>query len=300
MLTLVPLERVGSISNGPFLGRYRVPRRPIVLEDFTASWPARKKWSVEYLRSVAAHRQIPVYDSRPSSGHRHQHAVAGRMPLGEYLDRLLAGENDLRIFFLRVVEELPELLADFSFPDFGVRYVRKLSVLFMGGRGARVQMHFDIDLADIFLCHFGGRKRVILFPPDQTPHLYRVPFSFSTLSDVCPDAPDYERFPALGQARGTIAELGHGDALYIPAGYWHYVRYDDIGFSLSLRTLPGTARDLLSALYNILLLRTVDGLMRQVVGQRWNDRNERLALERARAAQCVSEGLGRRTSLPRS
>jgi hypothetical protein len=300
MLTLVPIERVGSISKGPFLGRYRVPRRPIVLEDFTAAWPARKKWSVEYLQSVAEHRQIPVYDSGPSSGHRHQHAAAGRMPLGEYVQRLRAGENDLRIFFLRVVEELPELLADFSYPDVGVRYVQKLSVLFMGGRGARVQMHFDIDLADIFLCHFGGRKRVILFPPDQTPYLYRVPFSFSTLSDVRPDAPDYERFPALGQALGVIAELGHGDALYIPAGYWHYVRYDDIGFSLSLRTLPGTPRDLVAALHNILVLRTVDGVMRKVLGQRWNDRNERLALERARAAQPLIEGLARRASLPRS
>lgn len=280
-MNLSPVERVGTISRRSFLDRYRVPRRPVVLLDLTAPWPARRKWSVEYLDAVAGHREISLYDSRPARDRRHQHAAAARMRLGEYLERLRGGEKDLRIFFLRVVDELPELVPDFGYPELGGRWVKKLSVLFMAGRGARVQMHFDIDLAEVLLCHFGGRKRVILFAPEETPYLYRVPFSFSSRFDVAPEAPDYGRFPALARARGTIAELGHGDALYIPAGYWHYVVYDDIGFSLSLRTLPGTPRDLLAALYNILVLRTVDGLMRKVLGQRWNDRNERLAVERA-------------------
>ena len=236
-------------------------------------------WSLDYLRRVAGHRRVPVYGG-PARGRRHQHAAAARMAFGEFLDRLRAGENALRVFFLRVVDALPELVPDFTYPAVGLRYVPKLSVLFAGGRGARVQMHFDIDHAEVFLCHFGGRKRVILFGPDQTPWLYRVPFSFSALFDVAPEAPDYGRFPALARACGHIAELRHGDALYVPPGFWHYVLYDEIGFSLSLRTLPGTPRDLLAALYNILVLRTVDGTMRKMVGQRWNDWNERVALRR--------------------
>jgi hypothetical protein len=202
------------------------------------------------------------------------------MRVADFVERLRAGERDLRIFFLRVVAELPELTADFTYPDLGLRFFDKLSVLFVGGRGARVQMHFDIDRADILLCHFGGKKRVILFAPEQTRHLYRVPFSFSALHGVDPALPDYERFPALARARGEIAELRHGDALYIPPGYWHYVLYDEIGLSLSLRALPRRPRDLLAAFTNIVGLRTVDGLMRRVLGQRWNDRNERAAVRR--------------------
>ncbi len=221
-----------------------------------------------------------MYDSRPAYGRQHQHAAAARMTFAEYLDRLRAGESRLRIFFLRVAAELPELVSDFGYPDLGIRWIDRLSVLFAGGRGARVQMHFDVDHAEILLCHFGGRKRVILFGPDETPCLYRVPFSFSARFDLAPEAPDYARFPAFARARGEIAELEHGDALYIPPGWWHYVLYDDVGFSLSFRTLPGTTRDVVAALYNIVVLRTVDGLMRKVAGQRWNDRNERLAIER--------------------
>src|SRR6516225_9903923 len=109
MLKLIASERVGTISKRSFYERYRMLRRPVLLSDFTSSWPARQKWSIEYLKSVAGHREIPVYDRRPSRGRQHQHAAAARMRLGEYLECLRAGECDLRIFFLRVVDELPEL-----------------------------------------------------------------------------------------------------------------------------------------------------------------------------------------------
>lgn len=42
----------------------------------------------------------------------------------------------------------------------------------------------------------------------------------------------------------------------------------------------GAPHDLLAAFVNVVVLRTVDGLMRRGLGQRWNDRNERVALRR--------------------
>ena len=282
-LRLASVARVGAISRDAFWDAYRLPRRPVVLESLTAAWPARERWSVEHLKRAVGRRQVPVYDCRPARGRRHQHAPAARMSIADFVDRLHAGEHDLRIFFLRVVADVPELAADFTYPDLGLPFFDKLTVLFVGGRGARVQMHFDVDRADIVLCHFGGRKRVVLFAPDQTPYLYRVPFSFSALFGVDADAPDYERFPALRFARGEIAELRHGDALYIPPGYWHYVLYDEIGLSVSLRALPRRPADLLAAFYNVAMVRTIDGVMRYVWGQPWNDRNERVAVQRTHA-----------------
>ena len=281
MLTLSPTTRVGAISKESFQRDFSQPAKAVILEEVTTRWPARDKWCVGYLKRVAGEARIPLYDSRPARGRTHQHASSTFLRFGEYLDLLGAGENDLRIFFLNVRRALPRLIDDFSFPDLGLAWTRRLPVLFAGGKGARVQMHFDADLADILLCHFGGKKRVMLFAPDQTPYLYRVPFSFSALFGIKPDLIDYERYPALRHARGEIAELRHGDALYIPSGYWHYVVYDDIGFSLSLRALPRRPRRLLASVYNVVLLSTADALMRKLLGQRWNDRNERVAVERA-------------------
>lgn len=130
---------------------------PVVLPDLTAEWPARR-WSVGYLKSVAGEREVPVYDSRPARDRQHQHAAADTLPLSDFLTRLENGEKDLRMFFYNLLAHAPELAADVHWPEIGLQLFRRLPVLFVGGRGARVQMHFDIDLADNLLCHFGGKN----------------------------------------------------------------------------------------------------------------------------------------------
>lgn len=280
MVALSPVEQIENVDASTFQAEYKRPARPVVIKGLTESWPARRKWTVAHLKERAGDVVVPLYDSQPSRDHKHQHAPAARMPLGEYMDRLEQGENDLRLFFFNFFNTIPDLTEDFEYPDVGLKFFKKLPVLFMGGKGSRVQLHFDIDLADIMLCHFGGPKRVMLFAPDQTPWLYRVPYSFSALFDARVDQPDYDQYPALRQVQGQVADLEHGDVLYIPPGYWHFVEYHDIGFSMSLRAFPRTPGNLARMLYNLLILRTIDGLMRKIIGQPWNDRNERRALSK--------------------
>ncbi|NBB92970.1 MAG: cupin-like domain-containing protein [Gammaproteobacteria bacterium] len=280
MVDLTRVPRIDRIDAETFQAEYKQPARPLIVERLTEGWPAREKWTVEHLKARAGDVVVPLYHSRPSRDHEHQHAPAARMPLADYMDRLEQGENDLRLFFFNFFNTIPDLTEDFEYPELGLKFFRKLPVLFMGGRGSRVQLHFDIDLADILLCHFGGPKRVLLFSPGQTRWLYRVPFSFSALFDARVDEPDYEKYPALRRVEGQVAELEHGDALYIPPGWWHFVTYRDIGFSMSLRAFPRTPRNLAKMVYNLLVLRTVDGLMRKTFGQPWNERNERRAVTR--------------------
>ncbi|MGH8548190.1 MAG: cupin-like domain-containing protein [Methylococcales bacterium] len=279
MLKLEPTPRVRSISKHDFIRNYKENKIPLVMEHLTRDWPAREKWNLGYLGKVAGDKRVPLYASRPARDRGHQHAPTATMKLKEYLDLLGNGENNLRMFFYNILSQAPELTEDFSYPDIGLKFFQKLPVLFVGGKGAKVQMHFDIDLADILLCHFGGKKRVYLFPPDQTKYLYRVPFSFSSLYHVDIDNPNFEKYPALQYLKGTITELNHGDVLYIPPGYWHYIVYEDIGFSMSLRAFPRKPEDLARLVYNILITRNIDGLMRKLVGQPWNDRNESRAVE---------------------
>jgi hypothetical protein len=78
-------------------------------------------------------------------------------------------------------------------------------------------------------CVVSGRRRFTLFPPEQIGNLYVGPLDFAPtgapLSLVELSAPDFQRFPrfrtALAAAQG--AELGPGDALFIPPLWWHNV-----------------------------------------------------------------------------
>ncbi|GHA14620.1 hypothetical protein GCM10008090_25530 [Arenicella chitinivorans] len=286
-----PVPRCAGLSTEEFVGDYKDPQQPVILPDLTRDWVAHEKWSLAYLKQVAGEQIVPVYSSLPAKGKQHQHAAERHLRLADYLDLLEAGENDLRMFFYNLLENVPRMLADFDYPDLGMKFFRRLPVLFVGGRGAKVQMHYDIDLANLVLCHFGGPKRVLLIPPEQTHLMYKVPFSFSALHAVDFDQPDFEAYPALAHLQGQVAHLQHGDALFIPSGYWHFIEYQDIGFSMTLRSMPTRFQDRATLLKNIFVTRTVEGVMRRVLGQRWNDRNERLAVTHTHRALARQQAL---------
>ena len=196
--------------------------------------------------------------------------------MSEYIDLLKREPTNYRIFLYNLMKEVPSLKHDFKFPKMGLRLLRQIPMLFFGGAGSKVFMHHDIDWANILHFQFEGKKQCILFAPSETKHLYKVPYSLITREDIDFDNPDFKKFPALKNAQGYICELQHGETLYMPEGYWHYMKYLTPGFSMSLRALPRKLKHLRYALYNIFIMRHYDNFMRRRKGQDWIDeKNER-------------------------
>ena len=273
-MKLSKIDVVEDVNSEIFLGKYKRSETPVVMKNLTKDWPARKTWSLEYFESLGGEKDVKLYDSKPATDKKLQHAAEKIMPLREYFDLLRKGEKDLRMFFFQILKEIPELQKDFSFPEIGLKFFKDLPVMFLAGKGAKAQMHYDIDNADIFLCHFGAKKKVRMFSPQQTPFMYHVPFSYSAYYEVDFMNPDYEKYPALGHLEGVEVTLEHGDALYIPPGWWHIVEYEGISYSLALRAFPRTFNNALKMINNIVIIRTVEGIMRKIFGQKWNDRNK--------------------------
>src|SRR5690606_24897055 len=111
--------------------------------------------------------------------------------------------------------------------------------------------------------HFVGRKEIILFSQSENKYLYQVPHSLITHEGIDFSKPDYDKWPALRNASGYRTQLEHGDILYMPEGYWHYMKYLTPGFSMSLRALARNPKNLGRAFYNILIMRYFDNLMRR-------------------------------------
>ena len=86
-----------------------------------------------------------------------------------------------------------------------------------------------IDELDNLACVVAGRRRFTLFPPAQIANLYIGPLDFTpagqAISLVDFARPDYQRFPRFAEAlaHARVAELGAGDAIFIPSMWWHHI-----------------------------------------------------------------------------
>jgi hypothetical protein len=270
-LNLQDIPRVKTITKKDFIKYYFKPQKPVVIERYIEVWPAYSKWNLDYMKAIGGHLTVPLYDDRPvdyKDGFNEPHA---KMKLSDYIDLLKREPTKYRIFLWNALKEIPDLQKDFTFPDFGLRLMKGLPMLFFGGQDSHTFMHYDIDLANIFHFHFEGKKQCILFDQKQSDYLYKIPHSLITREDIDFNSPDFKKWPMLKKAKGCKAELKHGEILYIPEGYWHYMRYVTPGFSMSLRAIARNPKNFSRAVYNIVVMRNFDNLMRRLKGQNWID-----------------------------
>jgi hypothetical protein len=278
-LALSEIERVKTISKEDFYNNYVKKQKPVVIEQLTTDWPAYEKWHLNYIKEVAGDKVVPLYDDRPVSHKDGFNEAHSQMKMADYINLLQSGPTNYRIFLYNLIKEVPALKEDFKWPAIGLKLVKQLPMLFFGGENARVFIHYDIDYSNILHFHFHGKKRCMLFSPDQTRYLYKVPHALIAREDIDFDLPDFEKWPALKKAQGLVTELHHGEMLYMPEGYWHYMKYLTPGFSISLRAFPRSVTNLSKAIYNIFIMRHFDTLMRKWRGQKWIDYKNQKAIE---------------------
>ena len=95
--------------------------------------------------------------------------------------------------------------------------------------GSAVTTPTHFDESNNVACVVAGTRRFTLFPPEQIANLYvgplghaptGTPISLASLAN-----PDFKQFPRLREALANafVAVLEPGDALYIPALWWHHV-----------------------------------------------------------------------------
>ena len=133
---------------------------------------------------------------------------------------------------ISIPRHLPSLLPNIPVPMLDMGRETLIS-LWIGNR-THTATHWD--QSQNLACVVAGRRRWTLFPPEQLKNLYVGPLEFTlagqptSLVDI--DAPDLEKYPRFSEALTSArrVELGPGDALYIPAMWWHDVlSLDDFG-----------------------------------------------------------------------
>ncbi|GAB1600352.1 hypothetical protein Ahia01_000313000 [Argonauta hians] len=133
-----------------------------------------------------------------------------------------------------IFHEQPDVFKAFDWSHFGVGNRDGYhSTLWMGTRGAHTCCHYDTYGFNL-VAQLHGRKRWVLFPPEDTNNLYptRIPYEESSVfSEVNIKVPDVAKYPKFKDCHAYVVTLNAGQVLYVPRHWWHFVECLEMSIS---------------------------------------------------------------------
>lgn len=235
------ISEYSSLSAAQFFEQIAPEQQPVVLRGFARNWPIVAAASkspadfVAYLLQFYQGKKARMVVAPPAANKRFYYNddmtdinyLSGEERVDLFLGRLLAlAEREvypaISMQNALISDILPGLVNENHTDYFNETEPR----LWIGNEGI-VSAHYDGS--DNIACVVAGRRRFILFPPEQSCHLYPGPLNFTPAgaptSLVNLNQPDFARYPLYKHALAGAysVELGPGDAIFIPMLWWHHV-----------------------------------------------------------------------------
>jgi ribosomal protein L16 Arg81 hydroxylase len=279
------VENAADLSVEEFNRKYLIPQKPVLLKGLANLQPTGEKWTIDWFKQEMGDLKVGVFDDTKIS-HTYSTTVNPdlKVPFSKFLDILASNKpSNLRMFRWDLYKQNPALKKDFSCPKyFNKGIMKSFGFMFLGPKDTGVRLHYDVDYSNVLLTQIYGRKRILLFAPDQTKYLYQVPFNTHSLADF--GDIDFEKWPGLKKVKGYEIVQEQGDGLFMPSGYWHYNTYLDGGISVSYRKLAQTPSGLLKGAFFIGLTMPFDKVINKIFGQKWYEIKRKMSIKRVEKA----------------
>ena len=230
-------------SPAQFMKEVVEPCAPVVMRGLVSAWPAVHAATrsaedfQQYLARFDNGNQADAFVGDPEIAGKYYYAEGlkgfnferRRMRLLDALRAMVAthdeaGRPTMYVGSLPVDDYLPGFSSHNALQVLEMHIAPRIWL----GHAANVSAHFDAF--DNVACVVAGARRFTLFPPDAIGTLYVGPLDNTMAGQpvsLAASSPlNLEKYPlfAEARARALCAELGPGDALYIPKLWWHQVQ----------------------------------------------------------------------------
>lgn len=239
---LTQVEQVSGVNRPQFDAEIRPAARPVILKGVAERWPAVQAAEAslddlaDYLRALDIGAATPTFISAPEVKGRYFYRPdmtgftfeSREIPLRASIDKLMSQrDSDAPVGIYAgaspTVNTLPRFGEQNPMPLLDADVIPKVWL----SNSAQIAPHFDIS--ENIACLVSGKRRFVIFPPEQIENLYVGPIDYNMAgqpaSMVDLNNIDLERYPKFEKAMETalIADLEPGDAVYLPSLWWHFV-----------------------------------------------------------------------------
>lgn len=194
------------------------------------------KWTAEYLSQIVGNKPVKIHVSETGQmNFLTKNFQYKTMPFDQLIKRSSSNQHEdyfltnTEVYYLRALgtdsrgrevanmeNHYPELYQDFLIPQFLEASSIFSSVLRVASKGVQLWTHYDV--MDNLLVQVTGKKRAVLYSPEDIPYLY-LEGDKSQVVDI--DNPNLERFPEFVKATAHECIMEPGDILFIPALWFH-------------------------------------------------------------------------------
>ncbi len=239
---VTPIRECSALDDDAVRGEVLGSEQPVVLRGLVSAWPVvavgRRSAAavVEYLRRFDNGSPVDAIMTPPEVEGRvfYDEAMNGfnfvrnRLPITAVAEQVLRYAAFARAPAVAAQSALMrDCLPGFSAENRLTAIAETVLPRIWLGNAITTPTHLD-EWNNIG-CVVSGRRRFTLFPPEQIANLYIGPLDFAPtgapMSLVSLHEPDLARFPRFREAlaAAVTAELGPGDAIFIPPLWWHHV-----------------------------------------------------------------------------
>ncbi|MFY9529429.1 MAG: cupin-like domain-containing protein [Candidatus Acidiferrales bacterium] len=236
--------KVDRLTPAEFYRHYYFANRPVVIRGLMRGWKALRLWTPDYFArkfgqctlQINRGRNDDLHYARNFADHNAKILMKDYVAMiqsgGETNDYYIEGRNSLlsrRPF--RV------LFSHFTCPKgfLDPHRVKRKAKLWFGPKGTVSPLHHDQGNGMLGQIH--GRKRIKLIPPFETQNLRND----ECFSDVNLEKINYKKFPSMKGVTILDTVLEPGEFIFIPIGWWHWVKSLDVSVSLTFTNflVPG-------------------------------------------------------------
>jgi Rps23 Pro-64 3,4-dihydroxylase Tpa1-like proline 4-hydroxylase len=232
------IDELTKITHRRFIDDYYSRNRPVIIKGMLKNSRAVRTWSPKFFARHFPDAPVDITARRDADPdyERHFRGSLQSTTMGELVERLTKepDSNDFYLVARNYFFDSPafhSLHGDLKPPpqiidaaDRGLGWAK----MWFGPKGTVTPLHHDLH--SILFTQVHGRKQFRMIASHELPNMYLEDKYYSAVDIEKPDPARFPRFPFASIQSATVEP---GDVLFIPVGWWHWVKSLDVSISVT-------------------------------------------------------------------